>query len=228
MHGAETVLYSVFWATGLVVPSNGFRCRTHQWNMDLVGKDFCWTWKEINCASNPSNKDTRTFLQKQTLSNSYFNSKSGCCPILRKIHDSTQFLILIEMMDAWESLRWPFPGCCFSSPREVVRVARVVPALHSPRPRHYISHAPAAAGFRCSHERLTPRGAQRRVCIMNNGEMRCELVGDHTRRQYSSSVPSTVGHTDLSHPMKRRLWARMSPNHKVRYLLEKEFSSKQQ
>ena len=86
---AETVLYCVFWAAGLVVPSNGFRCRTHQWNMDLVGKDFCSTWKEINCASNPSNKDTRTFLQKQTLSNSYFNSKSGCCPILRKIHDST-------------------------------------------------------------------------------------------------------------------------------------------
>lgn len=40
MHGAETVVYSVFWAAGLVVPSNGFRCRTHQWNMDLVGKDF--------------------------------------------------------------------------------------------------------------------------------------------------------------------------------------------
>ena len=55
----------------------------------------------------------------------------------------------------------------------------VVPALHSPRPRHYISHAPAAAGFRCSHERLTRSGAQRRLCIMNNGEMRCELVTTH-------------------------------------------------
>ena len=140
---------------------------------------FCWTWKEMNCASNTRHKNLSS---KQKLLNAYFNSKSGCCPLLRKIHDSTQYLILIEMMDAWESLRWPFPGCCFSSPREVARVAgvaRVVPALHSPRPRHYISHAPAAAGFRCSHERLTRSGAQRRLCIMNNGEMRCELVTTH-------------------------------------------------
>ena len=92
---------------------------------------FCWTWKEMNCASNTRHKNLSS---KQKLLNAYFNSKSGCCPILRNLHDSTQYLILIEMMDAWESLRWPFPGCCFSSPREVARVARWS--------RHYIRPAP--------------------------------------------------------------------------------------
>ena len=172
MHGAETVVYCVFvgsWCCPAMDSDVGHINGIWIW-LETI---FCWTWKEMNCASNTRHKKLSS---KQKLLKAYFNSKSGCCPILRNLHDSTQYLILIEMMDAWESLRWPFPGCCFSSPREV---ARVVPALHSPRPRHYISHAPAAAGFRCSHERLTRSGAQRRLCIMNNGEMRCELVTTH-------------------------------------------------
>ena len=68
--------------------------------MDLVGNDFL-----LNLEGNELCFKHKTQEQKQKLLNAYFNSKSGCCPILRNLHDSTQYLILIEMMDAWESLR---------------------------------------------------------------------------------------------------------------------------